>query len=89
MNYDEIPDSFNGPYIIINGENHKEVSDAIADVFGPAEVFHGSDGSVVKAPSGSEVEKALCMDEEKMQQSLETLRNAYPNVMFNEEDIEF
>lgn len=78
------------PYIIINGDNHTKVSDAISKYYG-AKVVHCDDDncSVIHAPRGSNIEQAFCMDEETLDETLNNLRATYPDIQFNEEDIEF
>ena len=89
MKLDEVNPEM-APYIIINGDNHTKVADAISKYYG-AKVVHCDDDncSVLNAPSDSELENAFCMDDEKMEESLNNLRSAYPDIQFNEEDIEF
>ena len=89
MKMNDVPE-FMAPYIIINGDNHVKVADAISNHYS-ANVTHCDEDncSVINAPSGSALEKAFCMEEETMQEALEELRAAYPDIQFNEEDIEF
>ena len=78
------------PYIIINGDNHTKVSDAISKYY-DAKVVHCDDDncSVIHTPNGSNIEQAFCMEEEEMEEALNNLRSVYPDVQFNEEDREF
>lgn len=89
MKLDDVPSSM-APYIIINGDNHTKVADAIGKYYS-AEVKHCDEDncSVIHAPSGSQVENAFCLTEDGMDEALDNLRAAYPDIQFNEEDIEF